>query len=118
MLFWLVLCLMPLPLARVSDVCSVPRSTVATLSTLQTSGLSPFPASCTLPLWVCILLIHKPAVVFWTNPINVGMGIMILYFQANKYGYTNIIPMHPHFGIPYLSILVSLNVLLTLMIAI
>jgi len=42
--------LMPRPLARASNACSAPRSTVATLSTLQTSGLLPFPASCTLPL--------------------------------------------------------------------
>jgi len=101
-----------------SNACSAPRSTVAILSTPQTSGPSPFPASCTLPLWVRILPLQKPATVLWTNPINVGMGIVILYFQANKYGYTDLIPVHPHFGIPYLSISVSLNVLLTLMIVI
>jgi len=119
--FWLVLCLMPHPLAGVSDACSAPRSTVATLSTLQTSGPSPFPASCTLPLWVRILPLHKPAAVLWTNPINVGMGVVILYFQAKGYSDTNFInfiPIPAHFGIPYLSISVSLNVLLTLMIVI
>ena len=41
---------------------------------------------------------------------------MILYFQ--RLGYVNFAPLYPRFGIPYLSISASLNVLLTLMIVI
>ena len=103
-------------LSQVSHVCPVPRSTVVTLSTPQTSGLSPFPASCTLPLWVRGKPPHKPTMILWTNPTNVGMGITMLYFQ--RYGDTDITPVYRKFSIPYLSISVSLNILLTLMIVI
>jgi len=93
------------------------RYTVATLSTPQTSGPSPFPASCTSPLWVRIPLFLKPTVMLQTNPINVGMGIMTLYFQHNGHGIYTGLGLNK-FGVPYLSISVSLNVLLTLMIVI
>ena len=116
MVFWSVLCLMPHPLAWTSNACSTPRSTVAMLSTPRTSGLSFFLASCTLPLWVRIMPFHKPAAMLWTNPINVGMGIVTLCFQHGRYLSNS--PILPRFGIPYLSISVSLNVLLTLMIVI
>ena len=52
----------------------------------------------------------------WANAINVGMGIVVLYCQ--HLGYTDYFPVIPRFGIPYLLISVSLNVLLTLMIVI
>jgi len=108
---------MPQLLARVSNVCSAPRSTVATLSTPRASGLSPFPASCTLPLWVRIPCFHTPTATLWTNTINVGMGIATLYFQRND-GVAFTGTGLPKFGVPYISISVSLNVLLTLMIVI
>jgi len=99
-----------------SNVRSAPRSTVATLSTPQTSGPSPFPASCTLPRLVCIPPFHTPAAMLRTDPINAGMGIVTLYFQYNAYLY--FILGFSKFGVVYLSISVSLNVLLTLMIVI
>jgi len=80
------------------------------------------------PLGYCPSLPHVPCLfgyaftlralttLLWTNSIDLGMGIVILYFQHQ--GYTGLIPIHPHFGIPCLSISVSLNVLLTLMIVI
>ena len=113
MAFWLALRLIPRLLARVSNVCFAPRFTVATLSTPQTSGLSSFPASCTLPLWVG----KNPATMLWTNVIDIGMGIVMLYIQ--QHGETlDYTPVFSRFGVPYLSISVSLNVLLTLMIVI
>jgi len=108
---------MPCSLARVSNVRPAPRSTVATLSTPQTSGLSPFPASCTLPLLVSIPLFHKHAAILRTNAVNVGMGITTLYFQHNWYETSTGLGL-PKFSVPYLSISVSLNILLTLMIVI
>ena len=51
-----------------------------------------------------------------TDPINAGMGIVTLYFQYNAYLY--FILGFSKFGVVYLSISVSLNVLLTLMIVI
>ena len=96
------------------------RSTAAILSTLQASGLSPFPASCTLPLWVYILPFHKLATILRTNyPINVGIGIVTLYFQRNwdMVDSGNGLGLS-EFSVPYISISVSLNVLLTLMIVI
>ena len=118
MVFWLVLCLVPRPLAQVSNACSTPRSTVTTLSTPQPSGLSSFHASCILPLWVRILPLQKPTVtvMLWTDPINVGMGIMELYFQYQ--GCPKAFSGLLMFGVPYLSISASLNILLTLMIVI
>jgi len=96
---------------------STPRSTDATSSTPRTSGLSPFPASCTLPLWVRTPPFYKSAAMLRTNSVNVGTGIATLYFQYNSYIFITV-PGLPKFGIPYLSISVSLNVLLTLMIVI
>jgi len=115
MVFWSVLCLISHTLSRVSNVCSTPRSTVATLSTPQTSGLSPFPAACTLPLSVCILPLHKLATTLWINAINIGIGIAILSFQNQG---TDTTLVFSSLGIPYLTISVLLNVLLTLMIII
>ena len=118
MVFWSVLRLLPDPLARVSNACSAPRSTVVTLSTPQTSWLSSFPASFTLPLWVPVRSLRKSAVVLRTNAIHIGTGIAILYLQYRGYMHLTPQAVAPHFGIPYLSISVSLNVLLTLMIVI
>jgi len=53
-----------------------------------------------------------------TNLINVGMGIAMLYFQCHRQYSWETVPGLSKFGIPYLSISVSLNVLLTLMIVI
>jgi len=52
----------------------------------------------------------------WANVINIGMGIAILCSQY--LGVIDVTPVIPQFGIPYLLISVSLNVLLTLMIVI
>jgi len=53
----------------------------------------------------------------WTNSINVGMGIVTLYLQYT--GEETYTPLRiPQLGVPYISISVSLNVLLTLMIVI
>jgi len=51
-----------------------------------------------------------------TNPIDAGMGIVTLYSQYNGDSYTT--SGLPISSVPYLSISVSLNVLLTLMIVI
>ena len=104
------------PTTCVSNACSDPRSTVVTLSTPKNSGLLPFLASCTWPLLVRTLPLHKPTGILWTNPTNIGMGIIMLYFQTR--GLIGNIPVIPYFGALYLSISVSLNVLLTLMIVI
>jgi len=60
--------------------------------------------------------LHKPVTILQTNLINVGVGIVSLYFQY--YGDSETVPGLSEFGVPYLSISVSLNVLLTLMIVI
>ena len=112
--FWSVLRFIPHPLAWISNGSSAPRSTVATLSTPKASGLSSFPASCTLPLWVRIPPLQIFAAMHWTNPINVGMGIVTLCFQYGRYLSNS--PILPRFGVPYISISLSLNVLLTVMI--
>ena len=52
-----------------------------------------------------------------TNPINVGMGIVTLRFQHSVDNLSSMLGFSK-FGIAYLSISVSLNVLLTLMIVI
>ena len=93
------------------------RYTVATLSTPQSSGLLPFPASCTLPRWVRIPPFHTPTSMLRTNPINVGMGIVTLCFQYSAEDAFSVLGFSK-FGVVHLSISVSLNVLLTLMIVI
>ena len=50
----------------------------------------------------------------WTNVVNVATGVATLYFTSRE----DTDPVVPQFGIPYLSISVSLNILLTLMITI
>ena len=52
-----------------------------------------------------------------TNPINVGTGIVALYFQYNRDTIYTTLGLSK-FGVPYILISVSLNVLLTLMIVI
>jgi len=113
----LVSSLMPRSLSLVPNVFSAPRSTVATLSTPQTSGLSPFPASCTLPRLVRIPPFHTPARMLRTNPIDAGMGIVTLYFQYHRSDQHAILGFSK-FGVAYLLISVSLNVLITLMIVV
>jgi len=73
--------------------------------------LLPSPALCTLPLLVRRYVLHKLAVVLWANVINIAMGIVIL--ASHSCGWGNV-----RFILPHLSISVSLNVLLTLMIVI
>jgi len=52
-----------------------------------------------------------------TNPIDIGMGIVTLYFQSSVDSGASALGFSK-FGVAYLSISVSLNVLLTLMIVI
>ena len=52
-----------------------------------------------------------------TNPFNVGMGIVTLYFQDNGDTIYTSVGLSK-FGVPYILISVSLNILLTLMIVI
>ena len=53
----------------------------------------------------------------WANAINTGMGIVMLYFRQHPWA-NGILPKFSQFGVPYLSISVSLNILLTLMIVV
>jgi len=62
--------------------------------------------------------LYKPATILQTNHIDVGAGIATLYFQRHRKFLVETIPGLSKFGIPYLSVSVSLNVLLTLMIVI
>ena len=74
--------------------------------------------------WVIVLpcLIHltafgtKPTSLrtIWANGISVAMGIVV--FVDQTFGLLDWTPIVKHFAIPYLSISVSLNVLLTFMI--
>jgi len=70
-----------------------------------------------MPLLVRILPPHQPTAMLRTNHIDVGMGIVALYSQYN-WTLVNTALGLTKFGVPYLSISVSLNVLLTLMIVI
>jgi len=58
-----------------------------------------------------------PAAILQTNPTNVGMGIVTTYFQYCGNDLGTILGISK-FGVPYISISVSLNILLTLMIVI
>jgi len=54
---------------------------------------------------------------FRTNSVNAGMGIVAIYFQLHLFPFTTSSGL-TKFGVPYLSISVALNVLLTLMIVV
>jgi len=62
------------------------------------------------------LVLHKPGAMLGANVINMATGIMVLVSQAIGSGYWVFAILD--FGLLYLSISVSLNILLTLMIAI
>jgi len=59
----------------------------------------------------------KPAARLWANFVNIAMGILFIYqtSQPNSSIWNNVAI---NFGLPYFSISISLNVLLTLMIVI
>ena len=84
---------------------------VVTSSMAKTSGLSPSPALCTLLLWVRLRYLHGPAAALCANSIYIALGITILASHSCGWG-------DVRFILPHLSISVSLNVLLTLMIVI
>jgi len=65
-------------------------------------------------MYLASLGTHFTSAMLWTNATNVGVGIVVLYFQ--HLGASRATPVFPYLGIPYLSISVSLNLLLTLMI--
>ena len=98
-------------LIQASNTTISPSSIVAILSTPRTSGPSPSPASCTLALRVRILVLHKLAAVLKANITNIVMGTMVVYQSMQ--------PLSSESAtIPYFSIVLSLNILLTLMIVI
>jgi len=57
------------------------------------------------------------AAILWTNPVDAGMGIVTLYYQCRGWDGATVFGLS-NYGIPYISISVSLNILLTLMIVI
>ena len=77
----------------------------------RASGSSPSPASCTLARLVRICVLHAPAMTLRTNIGSIAMGITFVYQAVIPAGIT-------WSGLPYYSISLSLNVLLTLMIII
>ena len=83
-------------------------SIVAVLSTPRTSGSSPSSASCTLALRVRL---HELAATLKANVANIAMGTVVVYQTTQLLSSDWAI-------IPYFSISLSLNVLLTLMIVI
>ena len=101
---------MPRSLIQVSNAGSA-SSIVAMSSTPRTSGPSPSPASCTLPLWVRIRALHESAVTLWTNIVSAATGTLFIYGGTQMSGSGQI-------TLAYFSISLSLNVLLTLMIVI
>ena len=100
---------------KVFDADDSSSSIVVTLSTLRTHGSSPSHASRTSPLWVRIRFLHKPATL-WTNVFTTAMGTTFIYqtSQPNSSVWNTVAI---DFGLPYFSISVGLNILLTLMIA-
>jgi len=69
-----------------------------------------------VPWFFGYVLYLSKSPMLWTNPIDVAMGIVMLIVQCQVL--VDIVPVQSYFGIPYLSISVSLNILLTLMIVI
>jgi len=100
---------------RVSNTYFPSSSTVVTWFTPRTPGSSSSPSLCTLPLQARIWVLHEPA--FWADVINIATGIMFFYRtwipDATDWKSLNL-----RFSIPYFSISISLNILLTLMIII
>ena len=77
----------------------------------RTSGSSPSPASCTLPRWVRISAPHELAETPKANVVDVGMGILLVYQSS-------IVTSVTWSALPWFSISLSLNIILTLMIVI
>jgi hypothetical protein len=115
MAFWLVLHSMLRPPSPVSNA-SPSSSTVVMYSTPRTAGSLPSPASCTLPPWVRIYVLLTLAATLWLNVTHTAMGIMILVSSAGGWAFRADAPID--FSIPYGSVSVALNILLTLMIVI
>ena len=69
-----------------------------------------------LPLWVRTRPLYTPVAMVWADTIDLAMGIVILVYQSS--GVINYVSILTRFGVPYFSILISLNVLITLMIVI
>ena len=86
-------------------------SIVVILSTPRTTGSSPSPASYTLARLVRVWILHGSVTTLRTNVVNIVIGIIFNYQNARVAGIT-------WTAIPYFSISLSLNVLLTLMIVI
>ena len=97
-------------LINVSDVRSS-SFIVVILSIPRTSGSSPCPASCTLARLVRICVLPEPTMTLRANIGSIVMGIMFVYQAVIPAGIT-------WSGLPYYSISLSLNVLLTLMIVV
>ena len=109
MAFWSALCLALCSLGQASNPGALLSSIVATSSTARTCGLSPSPASCTLAPWVRVWALHGPVVTFGANFVDIAMGIVLVYQNAEVDGGV-------WSGLPYYSISISLDILLTLMI--
>ena len=108
MAFWLAVCLILHRLIQASNADS--SSFIAVVSyTTRTPGSSPSPALCTLPLLVRLCVLHRLAAALWADVMNIAMGIVILASHSCGWGSVKLI-------LPHLSVSVSLNVLLTLMI--
>ena len=95
---------------QVSNTSSSPSSIVAILSIPKTSGPSPSLVSCTSVLWVRIYVHREMAAALKANVDNIAIGILYIY-QNGQPGYA-------WSAIPYFSISLSLNIILTLMIVI
>ena len=90
---------------------SYSSSIVVMSSTLRTSGSSSSPALCTLARWVRILVLDELATTVRANVVNLAMGIIFNYQTTTAIGRT-------WTPLPYYSISLSLNILLTLIIVI
>jgi len=115
MAFWSVHCLILRFLCRVSNANSSPSSIVVTSSTPGTSQSLPSLSSCTFRPLVRIRALHNPAATLWTNIVNIGMGILVLYETSQPASATWAILLL-RYSIPWISVAVSLNAILTLMI--
>ena len=100
----------PTPARRASNTISC-SSIVAMSFTPQTFGPSLSPAFFTLALWVCIRPLHQLVGTLQANLTSTAIGIVVLAFQAGGWVAIDL-------TVARNSIMLSVNVLLTLMIVI
>ena len=115
--FWLALFDAAFP-HQVPNAGSSPSSIVATYSTPGTSGSPPSHASCTSAHWARTRVPHTLVETLRADVVIIAMGILLLTFEAGGQNNNTWIAVILKFGLPYLSISISLNIILTLMIVI